>query len=752
MARLASFAGLWLLVGFSSGSAALLGPVRWLTLHARAAGWSPDVERLVVVPLVAAYVVLSALVALWLTASLRRSRLLHVRLGVPLLCLAAAGGALWLWMTPEALGAGGGETEAVGRSFTFGSYPTEERMRELKREGYTAVVSLLHPLVVPFEPKLIADGRAAAERAGLEYVNVPMLPWVSDNGEALARIEQLARSGGRQRLYVHCYLGKDRVRLVKRLVEQIDPTAQVAVTADLDAHQARRRLEDGMRLERGVVVRVAPEVFLTPFPTDNEFMSYILPGTHGQVLSLLDPDDDGDRAWIDKERELLRGHRLPFELRPLPHAEFDPARALAVAREAAAMPRPFVVHAFLAVDSGRSPSAEAFLQAFRSDLPPLPPALFVEPLARGAAQVLAPNVALGPRPAPGEFRGSLWSRGVREFVYVGDGAASEARADRATCRAAGVPWHALDGRADELLALVSAGGPWYLYGPWAAKLAPEVTAALGPAIPPESRRPHAPAAPPREETAAEPPGPAAGRWNGFDASLLPSISSIVLLGPILLLAVSLAAAFAGWLRATREVSAPYTRKIFHFAIFTAAGLLHLLGGLSAVALFGGIVSAAVVYAVWRGDGFPFFEALARPSDAPRRSLFVLLPLATTALGGLGANLLFGAAAPVGYLVAGWGDAIAEPVGTRWGRHRYRVPSIGGVPATRSLEGSVAVLVVGSLAAFVGLQLGGAPLATSLAAAAACGAAGAAVEAISNHGLDNLTVQLAAAGTAYVFLL
>jgi len=38
---------------------------------------------------------------------------------------------------------------------------------------------------------------------------------------------------------------------------------------------------------------------------------------------------------------------------------------------------------------------------------------------------------------------------------------------------------------------------------------------------------------------------------------------------------------------------------------------------------------------------------------------------------------------------GWGDAVGEPVGTRFGRHPYRVPSLAGVPATRTLEGSLA---------------------------------------------------------------
>jgi phytol kinase len=84
-------------------------------------------------------------------------------------------------------------------------------------------------------------------------------------------------------------------------------------------------------------------------------------------------------------------------------------------------------------------------------------------------------------------------------------------------------------------------------------------------------------------------------------------------------------------------------------------------------------------------------------------------------------------------------------------HRYRVPSIGGVAATRSLEGSAAVLVAGSLAAIAGLWLSGLSLPTALYIGASAGVAGAAVEAISNHGLDNFTVQVAAAGVAVLLL-
>jgi phytol kinase len=150
--------------------------------------------------------------------------------------------------------------------------------------------------------------------------------------------------------------------------------------------------------------------------------------------------------------------------------------------------------------------------------------------------------------------------------------------------------------------------------------------------------------------------------------------------------------------------------------------------------------------VFHGPQDPFFLALARPRDEPHRRTFILVPLVTTALGGVITNVLFARYAYIGYLVCGWGDAVGEPVGTRWGRHKYRVPSMLGVPAHRSWEGSAAVFVVGSVAAIVGLQ---AASAGSVAHAAflgvAAGLVAAAVEAVSTHGLDNLTIQVAVAG-------
>lgn len=209
------------------------------------------------------------------------------------------------------------------------------------------------------------------------------------------------------------------------------------------------------------------------------------------------------------------------------------------------------------------------------------------------------------------------------------------------------------------------------------------------------------------------------------------------------------AAAAAWRR--RGGRPGDARKTFHFLIFTTAATLRALGGIGAVTAYGAVVFAGVVAAVLRGEGDPIFEALARPSDAPRRALHVVIPLCATAAGGVLAHLIGGPAATAAYLVGGWGDAVGEPVGIRWGRHRYRVPSIGGVPATRSLEGSAAVLLASWAGAAIGLAAAGASAGTAAGGGLAVAAVAAAVETFTPHGLDNLTVLVAAAATARLLL-
>lgn len=230
-------------------------------------------------------------------------------------------------------------------------------------------------------------------------------------------------------------------------------------------------------------------------------------------------------------------------------------------------------------------------------------------------------------------------------------------------------------------------------------------------------------------------------------SAVPSPHTLGVVAPVAVAYGIAAALVVGRLRIVRGLSTAHTRKIFHFSIFTMVTVVHRIWGLPGVTIMGVVTVGLVLYAVCRGDGHPFYEALARPTDAPRRTLFIIVPLLTTAVGGIATQALFPGFAYVGYLVCGWGDAVGEPVGSRWGRHVYRVPSLGAVPATRSLEGSAAVFVVGSVATIFGFHVYGQPPEHAILIGAACGLAGAVAEAVSHHGMDNLTTQLAPAAVA-----
>jgi len=218
--------------------------------------------------------------------------------------------------------------------------------------------------------------------------------------------------------------------------------------------------------------------------------------------------------------------------------------------------------------------------------------------------------------------------------------------------------------------------------------------------------------------------------------------------PVSVAVLGSTALLAGWLRVKKGVRVNYTRKVFHILNFSYAAGAFLLGGTVAVLFFGGMGIGAMILVYFLPEGHILLEGIARDQDAPHRKFYVMFPFAVTAVAGLVDSWLIPQFAVVGYLVSGWGDAAGEPVGARWGRHRYKVRALWGVACTRSVEGSVGVFLASWLAAFVGLQIARVDWLWSIPISLAAAAAAALVEAVSSHGLDNLTVQMAAAFTAY----
>jgi len=461
--NIAIFLFVWLLTGFSLGTVTLLGPVRWVVNFSKSMEFSQSTEDLLLKVVILLFVLISFYLSLLITRLLAHkfSGLKKAVAFITLIIITS--GFVWVWMHPQLIQFERGEIseESYGNAqFVFGPYPTQDDLIKLKSEGFTAVISLLHPAVIPFEPKLISDEEDAAKKVGLQLIQAPMLPWVSENKSAIEKIKSIADKD-RGKYYVHCYLGKDRVNVVKRIIQQY---SAANITAD---DSLQRKLTDLGAFERGEIIELDKDVYLTPFPTDDEYFGYILNGYFQKVVSLLNPKNPEDTMWIHREEKICRTNLMPYELLPVEMYPFDAYKILEIANRVKQMPKPLLIHAFLT----KSPQADAFIKAYKTGLPSLTSYLFDLPMEHGNVVLIAPNVLTGPNPTGREFGAYLQQKGIRNILFIGDERAANARFDKKIAKGIGLKWYSAKSIDDNISELIQSGGPWYIYTPTHEKLA-----------------------------------------------------------------------------------------------------------------------------------------------------------------------------------------------------------------------------------------------------------------------------------------
>ena len=148
-----------------------------------------------------------------------------------------------------------------------------------------------------------------------------------------------------------------------------------------------------------------------------------------------------------------------------------------------------------------------------------------------------------------------------------------------------------------------------------------------------------------------------------------------------------------------------------------------------------------------------YTANTRQSDAPHVTFSFWFSWFVSIVALAIVDLLFGqmAVTRMAVLIVGIADGVAEPIGWRYGRHRYRVFSIWGAPSFRSLEGSLAVWG-STLAVMLGCSTpSAAGQGRCLTAALLTASIVTVVEAMSPRGWDNFTLVLTAAGLMNAFL-
>jgi phytol kinase len=455
---------------FTTAVFVFVGPIRLISLAFDHLGWSGEFERLTVAIAVFGMAIVLLVITVVISGVVLGSRYWHVRVGIFAILIVFGGMTTILWLHPNMMVEGLSDEIVSKENFAFGSYPSEDRIEELDRLGYS-IVTLLHPAILPYEKRLLEIERESAEEVGANLIEIPMLPWMAQNRQAMELLLELGKDH-ESKYYVHCWFGMHRTVDAANLI-------------------------------------------------------------------------------------------------------FDPSNR---------------------------------------------------------------------------------SSGLVEFP--------EGHGDR-----------------DAIFSV-------------------------------------------------------------------PSLALIAQLGGPLLFITGMLAFGTGWLKVERHFSTADTRKVFHVAIFTIAAGFQLTLGLPAVILFGVLIVVTVFYAVYRGEGFAFYDALARSRESESRKMLVLIPLISTGLGGVISNSLFFGWAHVGYLACGWGDAAGETIGKRFGRHQYRVRLPFALRADRSIEGSVGVFVVATVSVMAGLMFGGLQFDQVIWVAPLVGVVTAIAEAVSGGATDNFSIQVAATGTAY----
>ncbi|TWT89267.1 diacylglycerol/polyprenol kinase family protein [Neorhodopirellula pilleata] len=164
----------------------------------------------------------------------------------------------------------------------------------------------------------------------------------------------------------------------------------------------------------------------------------------------------------------------------------------------------------------------------------------------------------------------------------------------------------------------------------------------------------------------------------------------------------------GWLVLKRDWKVNYTRKINHFVLMLCPFLLapifpyqpNVLTFLSTVVVFT-LATLVMVHPIRQRFTMvsTAFAAVDRPEDRPHTLLWIISQAIVSAVILIGLFLVFQRfeiepLISIPLVVTGVGDGLAEPIGIRFGKHTYRVPSLAkDRNYVRSIEGSACVLAV-----------------------------------------------------------
>ena len=285
---------------------------------------------------------------------------------------------------------------------------------------------------LPQEPFLIRKEEKEVANLGLNLIRIPMLTGKVDTLEGKRQIEELAKNASQERYYVHGFGESDRVSLFINLVNRFHPVVKASITPDSASNAitsasspVKPRIfpdKSGIKLERGTTIQVDNHVIVSPKPTLDELKEYFL-NTPNQIVNIpvrtvVSLNQDENAAESREMIALLKANHIAYYNMPIQLDPYDPEAVLKIVNKIKSLANAVLVYSYYMPP--QSTATAVFMTSWLTRLPALPNNLFTSvPMQAGEVKILAPNVAMGPRPNAAEFKDYLADKGIRGIAYVG---------------------------------------------------------------------------------------------------------------------------------------------------------------------------------------------------------------------------------------------------------------------------------------------------------------------------------------------
>jgi protein tyrosine/serine phosphatase len=96
----------------------------------------------------------------------------------------------------------------INETLLRGAQPSAQGLAELKKLGVTTVIDLRG------NRGPVAWERAQVESLGMRFVNIPISGWSPPSDRQVAEFLRLTKQDPAQKIFVHCYYGKDRTAVM----------------------------------------------------------------------------------------------------------------------------------------------------------------------------------------------------------------------------------------------------------------------------------------------------------------------------------------------------------------------------------------------------------------------------------------------------------------------------------------------------------------------------------------------------------